>query len=363
MANSASPEVDALASNLAEFEDGFNAPLGRGGGGREGRDFGGSGKQPNRGKAKISMTAWDPKTPYLTALKKAKKGSEYTRYLELRKEKDYATSPAFYLDCAGFFRDLDDQETTVRVLSNLAELELENPQLLRVLAHRLEQIGERNMALQIFEQVLEMRPEEPQSYRDLALVLIARAEDSKKEKRQLDDYGRAIELLTEVVMRHWDRFEEIEIMALVEINRILPAAHAVGVSNISLDKRLIKPIECDMRITMTWDADNTDIDLHVVEPSGEEAYYSHNRTTIGGRVSRDFIQGYGPEDYMLRKAMRGAYTVKAKYYGSQSVKLLGGVTVQVNIFTNYGRSNQKVKSITVRLVDKEEMITIGKLDF
>ena len=84
------------------------------------------------------------------------------------------------------------------------------------------------------------------------------------------------------------------------------AAHERGITDIPLDKRLIKPIDCDMRITMTWDADNTDIDLHVIEPSGERAFYGHNRTTIGGRVSRDFTQGYGPEEYMLRKAMGDA---------------------------------------------------------
>ena len=51
---------------------------------------------------------------------------------------------------------------------------------------------------------------------------------------------------------------------------------------------------------MTWHADNTDIDLWVTEPSGEKAFYQHNRTTIGGLVSRDFTQGYGPEEYMVR---------------------------------------------------------------
>ena len=65
----------------------------------------------------------------------------------------------------------------------------------------------------------------------------------------------------------------------------------------------------------------------------------------------------------IRKAMNGTYVVKAKYYGSNSVKLLGGVTVQVNIYTHYGRPEQQCKSITVRLVDKKDMITIGELEF
>ena len=33
---------------------------------------------------------------------------------------------------------------------------------------------------------------------------------------------------------------------------------------------------------MTWDADMTDIDIHVTEPSSELAMYDHNLTTIGG---------------------------------------------------------------------------------
>ena len=110
------------------------------------------------------------------------------------------------------------------------ELELENPQLLRVLAHRLEQTGHLGDAIRIFKHVLEMRPEEPQSYRDLALALILRAEKGKLAKRDRADFKRAIELLSEVVMRHWDRFAEIEVIALVEINRILPAAHELGIS-------------------------------------------------------------------------------------------------------------------------------------
>ena len=64
---------------------------------------------------------------------------------------------------------------------------------------------------------------------------------------------------------------------------------------------------------MTWHADNTDIDLWVTEPSGEKAFYEHNRTTIGGLVSRDFTQGYGPEEYLVRRAAHGTYKIEANY--------------------------------------------------
>ena len=66
---------------------------------------------------------------------------------------------------------------------------------------------------------------------------------------------------------------------------------------------------------------------------------------------------------MVRKAMGGTYKIKAKFYGSQIVKLLGGVTVQVNVFTHFGKPEQQCKSITVRLVKEDEMITIGEVEF
>jgi hypothetical protein len=36
-----------------------------------------------------------------------------------------------------------------------------------------------------------------------------------------------------------------------------------------VDERLKKLLDLDLRIVMTWDADMTDIDIHVTEPSGE----------------------------------------------------------------------------------------------
>ena len=95
-------------------------------------------------------------------------------------------------------------------------------------------------------------------------------------------------------------------------NRLIPRAKAAGVSTIPLDPRLIALPDVDVRIVMTWSADNTDIDLWVAEPSGEKAFYQHNRMTIGGLVSRDLTQGYRPEEYLVRRAAHGMYTIEAK---------------------------------------------------
>ncbi|HAE41133.1 MAG TPA: hypothetical protein DCG57_21235 [Candidatus Riflebacteria bacterium] len=252
----------------------------------------------------VAIKPWEPDTPYVKKIKAAKE--PYSAYLEEKAE--YMMSPAFYLDCADVFIALKMQDTALQVLSNIAELELENPALMRILAHRLSQIDELAISAAIFEEVLEMRKEEPQSYRDLALVL-----------GRIGEYQRAVELLYEVVLKQWDgRFPEIEVIALEEMNNLIVQGKRNGIKDYKVDERLMKPIDVDLRIVMTWDADQTDMDLWVMEPSGEKAFYSNPRTQIGGLVSRDFTQGYGPEEYMIRHARHGTYEIKTNFYGRRS---------------------------------------------
>ena len=123
----------------------------------------------------IVIQPWNPDTPYLKELRAAKdKADRWAVYMKNRAK--YGDSPGFFFDCADFFREKDDAELSLQVLSNIAELELEDAALLRVLGHRLVQVGELDLAVQTFDRVLELRPEEPQSYRDLALTLARRAE-------------------------------------------------------------------------------------------------------------------------------------------------------------------------------------------
>ncbi len=309
----------------------------------------------------MKISPWDPKTPYLQALKRAPGRKRYRVYLEQRKQ--HGKAPAFYLDCAHFFAKKRRSRLSLRILSNLAELELENPALLRVLAARLKQRREFDLSIGLYEKVLSLRPEEPQSYRDLALVLELRGDKRRGARLRREDYSRALSLLAKVVMGNWARFKEIELIALTELNTIWPKAQRVGITTPPVDRRLLKHLTMDVRIVMTWDADLTDMDLHILEPSGEEAYYRYKRTVIGGLVSRDFTRGYGPEVYLLRRAMRGTYKIKANYYSSRAVKLAGAVTLQVDVYTNYGRPNQRRRSLTLRLKESKENFFVGSIHF
>ncbi|MES2554517.1 MAG: VIT domain-containing protein [Bacteroidota bacterium] len=307
-------------------------------------------ERDDKAKGEIKVAEWDPNTPYILKLKATDKTKWYATYLGLKAE--YANLPGFYVDVADFFIKNKESKTALRVLSNIAEMELENVQLLRILGHRLEQLGYYKLAISVFQEVKKMKEEEPQSYRDLGLVYHMNHEDQK-----------AIDELYYAVTHDWDgRFNNVESLIASEMNTIIAnSTQALNITNI--DKRLIAHMPVDMRVLITWDADNCDIDLWVTDPRGEKCYYSNTLTAAGGRISNDFTQGYGPEEFLIKKAIPGDYKIEVHYFGSSAQTILGIATVQVQMFTNYGRKSQRMKSITRRLDVEKEVLDLATFTF
>ena len=177
------------------------------------------------------------------------------------------------------------------------------------------------------------------------------------------DYQKAIESLYNVITKSWDgRFTNIEQIALVEMNNII-SRHKSKLHTEFIDQEFIKDFPLDIRVILNWDSDNCDMDLWVTDPNGEKCFYSHNRTKIGGRMSNDFTQGYGPEEFMLKNAISGKYKIQANYYGTRSQKILAPVTLKMQFFTGYGREEQKLKEVTLRLNKQKEVVKIAAIEF
>jgi tetratricopeptide (TPR) repeat protein len=241
------------------------------------------------------------------------------------------------------------KQLAVKVLSNIAELELENHELRRVLARRLQQIGEVEYAIDIFRDVLAVRPEEPHSYRDLGLAL---AENGQTQE--------AVDMMYQILMKDWDgRFPGIETVVLGEMNAMIQ--NSPNVKTDKIDKRLLVNLPVDIRVVLNWDADNTDMDLWVTEPSGEKCFYGHRSTRSGGYISQDYTRGYGPEEYLLKKAVKGMYKIQLNYYGNSRSDSKRAVTLQVQVFTKFGSPDQKKKEFTLSLTDNRQVIDVGEL--
>ena len=288
-----------------------------------------------------------PDAAYAKRMREADAAKVYRVYLD--EKPGFAQSTAFYLDAADLLFAKNQPALALRALSNLAEMDLENRHVLRILGYRLLQAGHADVAVALFRKVLELAPGEPQSYRDLGLALAAAGEPQK-----------AIEMLYEVVVKPWhNRFPEIELITLAELNAIVATSEA-KLDTSAIDPRLLKNLPLDLRVILTWDADNTDIDLWVTDPNGEKAFYGHQLTYQGGRMSQDFTGGYGPEEFSLKQAKPGKYKVEAQFYGHRQQIVAGATTLQMKLTTRFGTRAQQEKSVTLRLAGQSEVVQVGE---
>lgn len=69
-----------------------------------------------------------------------------------------------------------------------------------------------------------------------------------------------------------------------------------------------------LRVLLSWDSPGTDLDLHVILPDGQHAWYG-NRVTRGGAIDLDVTTGYGPEIFASPAPQKGVYQVYVNYYG------------------------------------------------
>jgi hypothetical protein len=248
----------------------------------------------------------------------------------------------------------------LKALSSLVEAQPGDGVLARDIGFSAMSWGLHTQAYHLFARVAQARPFEPQTYRAMALSLAAAGHDDL-----------AMAYFEIGLAGQWDaRFGEFRQILLQDYLRFLGGKGGRGLdrSTAGYAKRRaselrsqVEVAEADILATITWNTDNTDVDLHVMEPSGEECFYSHPSTRSGGRLTRDVTQGYGPEMYVLPKAPAGEYRLRAKYYASDMNRASARTKVYATITRNWGRANEEVETTVVTLEtgkDMHELMTV-----
>lgn len=167
----------------------------------------------------------------------------------------------------------------------------------------------------------------------------------------------------------WDiRFEQIEIVALMDLNRIVDIMNKKGfafenVQNVSVDKRLIQLLDTDIRAVISWDMDLVDVEFCCKEPTGETCNAFKNVTRIGGTVSKNMTNGYGPQEYLIRKAPPGSYEIFVNLFSPKPIATMGGdVTVSCKITINFGRYQKEEEVISVvRLNQPKQLVKVAEI--
>jgi hypothetical protein len=255
-----------------------------------------------------------------------KTDDDYKAYLKIRA--DYIGSPAFYFDMADWFYTHGDRETALRVLTSNAELELENATLYRLLGYRLKEYMEYGVEKFVCRKVARWRPMEPQSHRDYALALA----DNGEAQAALDSLCSLLEKrYTSNILKRNYGFGEV---LVTDINHLI--AENPGIDTSKIDERLRMALPVDLRVVLNWNMNSTDIDLYVTDPYGSECFYNRKATGTGGRLNANMKDGYGPEQFLLKNAPKGAYQIYVGYSGDRQVASAGPSVVMVEVYLYAG---------------------------
>ncbi len=112
-----------------------------------------------------------------------------------------------------------------------------------------------------------------------------------------------------------------------------------------------------LRVVLAWDTDGTDLDLHVISPDGQHAWYGNRVVDNGGALDVDVTTGYGPEIYSNPAPVPGTYLVYVNYYGSGSDRSVI-TTATVTIITDENTPSERQQTFVMPMRKAGELTLV-----
>lgn len=75
-------------------------------------------------------------------------------------------------------------------------------------------------------------------------------------------------------------------------------------------------IEAKIRIICSWDAPGAEVDLHILTPDGQHAFWANPRLREGDGLDPDSVDGPGPEMFTWSTPIHGTYHIFVNYWGN-----------------------------------------------
>jgi len=228
----------------------------------------------------------------------------------------------------------DAPDLAIRLLTDLVEAYPDDAPTLRIIGRVLAGWGRADLAALLFERAIELSPRETQSWREL--ILLHAKEGHERELSELQ--------------RRYASYQRDARMAQTET----ALAEEMKRRTTGTDPRLDPSSE--LQIEAMWDSNYTDVDMHVIEPDGEQVYYGHRDSKSGGRLHDDVTTGFGPEIYTAPHVQKGTYQIVLATYAADMTRVMQETLAHVIVWTR-GERHDFFVALTVR-DDKRVVATV-----
>jgi tetratricopeptide (TPR) repeat protein len=209
-------------------------------------------------------------------------------------------------------------ELAIRILTDLIETSPDDAATMRIIGRVLSSWGRDDLARLIFERALEISPRETQTWRELFLLDMREGNDLAPLQKRYTSYARDA------------RMSQTDDALQVELQR----------RQSGTDPR-IDP-NAELQVEAMWDSNYTDVDLHVVEPGGEEVFYNHPVSARNGHLHADVTSGFGPETFTAPRLAAGPYQIVLVDYAGDETAMTLETLVHVIIYIRGQRQDHFV---------------------
>ena len=294
---------------------------------------------------------------YIKELKSAKTFIEAKTIYEQQKKYINTLSVPYYFECYDYFSSWD-RSYAYSILTSLASLAKDNPKALKALAFKMEEIGKLEDAKIVYQYLLDIRPSDEQSYRDLALIY-----------KELGENAMAVDLYTkmlkkEIPMVDMLGLEETIANEAAEIyfknkNKTYLSRFPVSRLRGLFPEYIWKEFGYDYRIVFDWTDPNIEFNVQFVNPKNK--YFNWSHTVIDSKANMiDEIQyGYNTEEFIIDDSEKGDWIINIENFTIENNE--NPTYLKYTVFKNYGRPNQIKKLRVINLSKLNQKITLDKL--
>ncbi len=245
------------------------------------------------------------------------------RRLALKWQPYDAENPQVYEILGIADEQLGNAAEAARAEASLIEIAPAKPELLQRAGLLLLRTHHASLAETPLRRALELRPDRANGYRHLALMLW--------REGRVEEAARVLESATRQQFPQW--YLNVQRVIREELGYVYRAWLAKEPSRKAEIEQRARDFNADLsrrdalRITLAWETDANDVDLHVVDPSGEECWYSHKTTRSGLELYEDITQGLGPEVVRTETLHKGTYHIGVNYFAAGPMGISRGIVV------------------------------------
>ena len=294
---------------------------------------------------------------YINELKASKSFIEAKKIFNNQKTYVNTLSIPYYFECYNYFSKWN-KNFAYSILTALAPLAKNNPKALKALAFKMEEIGKLEDAKIVYQYLMKIRPNDEQSYRDLALIY-----------KELQDFPMATELYSKILNKS---ILAVDMLGLEETianeaaemyfnNKSKAYLSKFPVNNLKglFPEYIWNSFGYDYRIVFDWTDSNIEFNVQFVNPKNK--YFNWSHTVIDSRDNMiDEIQyGYNTEEFIIDDSDKGEWLINIENFTIENQD--NPTYLKYTVYKNYGRPNQIKKVMVINLSEVKQKINLDKL--